>query len=311
MYETLKVLTQIQPSRNYKNIDSLNKIADYIKGRFEGIGLEVEFQEFSVSGKVYKNVIATLNPQYEKRLIVGGHYDVCGEIQGADDNASAVAGVIESARQLYQYKDELPFRIDFISFTLEEPPYFGTKNMGSYRHARYLQDDKIDVIGMINYEMIGYFTDEPDSQNYPVEAMKYIYPDTGNFIAIVSNKDSKDLLQALDCENIQKEIDAYSIVLPDSFADMTASDHLNYWDFGFKAVMVTDTAFFRNENYHTSNDTIETIDFVKMRYVVDMVVNSVRNLNVEEDLTNKGASIYRKYYKKYKEIFDKLFNSQD
>ena len=122
MYETLKYLTQIQPPRNHKNIDSLNKVADYIKSRFEDIGLEVVFQEFNVDGKVYKNVIGTINPEYDKRLIMGGHYDVCGDIQGADDNASAVAGVVESARQLQQYKDDLNFRIDFVAFTLEEPP---------------------------------------------------------------------------------------------------------------------------------------------------------------------------------------------
>ena len=206
MYETLNYLTQIQPPRNYKNIDSLNKVADYIKSRFENIGLEVEFQEYDVEGKVYKNVIATINPQYEKRLIIGGHYDVCGDIQGADDNASAIAGVIESARQLEQNKDELNFRIDFVAFTLEEPPHFGTKNMGSYKHAEYLFDNDINVIGMINYEMIGYFTDEPDSQNYPMEVMEDLYPSTGNFIAIVSNEDSIDFLNTLDYENIKKDI---------------------------------------------------------------------------------------------------------
>lgn len=278
MHETLKYLTQIQPPRNYKNIDSLNKVAEYIKNRFQDIGLDVEFQEFDIEGKGYKNVIATMNPEHEKRLIIGGHYDVCGDIQGADDNASAVAGIIESARQLQQYKDELDFRIDFVAFTLEEPPYFGTENMGSYKHAEYLFNNDINVIGMINYEMIGYFTDEPDSQNYPMETMKDFYPDTGNFIAIVCNEDSAEFLNTLDCENVKREIDAYNIILPNAFTDVTASDHLNYWGFSFKAVMVTDTAYFRNENYHTANDTIETIDFKKMRYTVDMVVNSVRNL---------------------------------
>ena len=278
MHETLKYLTQIQPPRNHTNIDSLNKVADYIKSRLEDIGLEVVFQEFNIDGKEYKNVIGTINPEYDKRLIIGGHYDVCGDIQGADDNANAIAGVIESARQLHQYKDDLSFRIDFVAFTLEEPPHFGANNMGSYKHAEYLFDNNIKVIGMINYEMIGYFTDAPDSQNYPMKAMEDLYPNTGNFIAIVSNEDSQDFLNILNCENVKKDIDAYNLVLPDAFAEITASDHLNYWGFSFKAVMVTDTAYFRNENYHTVDDTIETIDFEKMRYTVDMVVNSIRNL---------------------------------
>jgi len=280
MYEVIKYLTQINPPRNHKNIGSLNQVADYIKKRFETIGLEVSFQEFDVDGKTYKNVIATLNSQYDKRLIFGGHYDVCGNIQGADDNASAVAGIIESARQLHEHKEQLNFRIDFVSFTLEEPPYFGTQNMGSYIHAHYLKDNNIDVIGMINYEMIGYFTDAPDSQDYPFEAMKYMYPTTGNFIAVVSNESSREFLKKLDCNNVEKEIDSYDITLPDEIAGITVSDHLNYWDIGINAVMITDTAFYRNNNYHTVNDTIETIDFIKMQQSVDMIVNSVKNLKV-------------------------------
>lgn len=280
MYETLKYLTQINPPRNYKNIASLNHVAEYIKNRFETIGLEVEFQEFDVDGQTYKNVIATLNSQYDKRLIFGGHYDVCGNTQGADDNASAVAGIIESARQLYEYKEQINFRIDFVAFTLEEPPYFRTNHMGSYVHAKYLKDKNINVIGMINYEMIGYFTDEPNSQNYPVTAMKYFYPTTGNFIAIVTNNSSRDFLKSLNYKNIEKEIDSQNVILPDVLAGITLSDHLNYWDMGFDAVMVTDTAFYRNKNYHTVNDTIETINFEKMQYSVDMVVKSVRNLKV-------------------------------
>lgn len=281
MYETLKYLTQINPPRNYKNIDSLNQVADYIKNCFEVIGLEVSFQEFEVNGKLYKNVIATLNSQYDKRLIIGGHYDVCGDIQGADDNASAVAGIIESSRQLYEYKDKLNFRIDFVAYTLEEPPFFGTENMGSYQHAKYLKDNNIGVIGMINYEMIGYFTDEPDTQEYPLEAMKLMYPTIGNFIAIASNENSASFLKELDFDDIDKEIDSHNIILPDLLSYITASDHINYWKLGFKAVMVTDTAHFRNKNYHTVGDTIETIDFKKMQHSVDMVVNSVVNLNTK------------------------------
>jgi len=279
MKETLQFLTQIQPPRNFMSRQSLNAVAEYIKNRFEDYGLMVKFQEFSVSGNIYKNVIATLNPQYDKRVIVGGHYDVCGDIQGADDNASAVAGLIETARQLAYKKDELNYRIEFVAFTLEEPPYFGTENMGSFVHAKSLKDNNIDVIGMINYEMIGYFTDEPNSQNYPIEQMKLLYPSVGDFVANICNENSVSFLKELKFNNTaKKEIDSHDIVLPDMFADITASDHLNYWKMGFNAVMITDTAYFRNPNYHTKNDTIETINFEKMQYVVDMVVIGICSL---------------------------------
>lgn len=276
MKETLKYLTQIQPPRNFLNIESLNNVAAYIKNRFEQYGLTVEFQNFDVDGKTYKNIIATINPEHSKRLVIGGHYDVCGDFQGADDNASAVAGIIETARQLFPHKDNIEYRIDFVAFCLEEPPYFGTENMGSFVHAKYLKDNNIDVIGMINYEMIGYFTDEPNSQDYPIEMMKNIYSSVGNFVANVSNQNSAAFLKKLNFNNrSKKDIDAYDMVLPDKFSSITASDHLNYWEMGYDAIMITDTAHFRNPNYHTKNDTIETIDFKKMQFVVDMVANAI------------------------------------
>jgi len=281
--KTVKYLTEIQPPRNFMNIESLNHVAKYIKNRFQDYGLIVKYQEFSVDGNIYKNIIATLNPQYDKRIIVGGHYDVCGDIQGADDNASAVAGLIETARQLVSKKDKLNYRVDFVAFTLEEPPYFGTENMGSFVHAKYLKDNNIDVVGMINYEMIGFFTNEPNSQNYPIEQMKLLYPSIGNFIANVCNENSVSFLKKLKFNSgVKKDIDSYDIVLPDMFTDITASDHLNYWKMGFNAVMITDTAHFRNPNYHTKNDTIETINFEKMQFVVDMVAMGICSLTTKQ-----------------------------
>ncbi len=282
MKETVQFLTQIQPPRTYAHLTTLNRVADYIKARFEKIGLEVSFQEFEVDGNVYKNVIAVLNPQYEQTLLFGGHYDVCGEIPGADDNASAVAGIIESARQLYDYREKLPFRVEFIAYVLEEPPYFNTPQMGSYVHAQSLLDEGREIIGLINYEMIGYFSDEPGSQEYPVDEMEKIYGDIGNFIAITANPASALFLEQLNIGAMEAKLPVYEMVLPDALADITSSDHLNYWEMGFNAVMVTDTAHFRNPHYHQPTDTMETLDFEKMGYVVDAVVEAV--LKMEKEL---------------------------
>ena len=275
MKDTLRFLTQIQPPRTYEHIETLNRVADYIRNRFEDIGLEVTFQEFEVDGRSYKNVIAILNPQHDKRLLFGGHYDVCGEIPGADDNASAVAGIIESARLLYPHRDTLPFRVEFIAFVLEEPPYFDTPQMGSYIHAKSLYDAGTEVIGLINYEMIGYFSDEPGSQEYPVDGMEEIYGNVGNYIAMTANPASATFLESLDFGSIDAKLPLYEMVLPDALSDITASDHLNYWHFGFNAIMVTDTAHFRNPNYHEVSDTMETLDVEKMGYVVEAVVGAV------------------------------------
>ena len=176
MFDTLKFLTQITPPRNYKNIDSLDSVADYIYKRLSSCGLDVTFQEFQVDGKIYKNVVGSLNIHCKKTLIIGGHYDVCGDTPGADDNASAIAGLIQTTKLLSAIKDKLDFRINFVAFTLEEPPYFMTEHMGSYVYAKYLKEEKIDVIGMINYEMIGYYSTETNSQQYPWEQMEAIYP---------------------------------------------------------------------------------------------------------------------------------------
>ena len=288
MVKTLKYLTQIQPPRNYRNIDSLNNVALYLDDRFNDMGLETYFQNYVVDNNEYKNVIATLNPQYEKRLIIGAHYDVCGDFQGADDNASAVAGLIQTAKQLYSLKDILPIRIDFVCFTLEEPPYYGTENMGSYVYAKYLFDNKIDVIGMINYEMIGYFTNENVdlSKLSMFITKKQADISKGNFIAMVCNEQSQNFMSEFDFENIDKNIEYVEAMIPTPINQITASDHLNFWKFGYKAIMVTDTAHFRNPNYHTANDTLETLDVNKMQCVVNLVVESIKEMTKNKDFFN-------------------------
>ena len=280
MLETLKYLTQIQPPRNFRNIDSLNNVASYLEDRFQNIGLQTSFQSFLVDKNEYKNVIATLNPQYEKRLIIGAHYDVCGDCQGADDNASAVAGLIQTAKQLYEIKNILPIRIDFVCFTLEEPPYYGTQNMGSHVYAKYLFDNKIDVIGMINYEMIGYYTNENVdlSKLSMFITKKQADISKGNFIAMVCDEQSKDFMNEFNFEKIDKKIEYVEAMIPTPINQITASDHLNFWKFGYKAIMITDTAHFRNPNYHTQHDTLETLDIKKMYYVVDLIVESIKQM---------------------------------
>ena len=288
MVKTLKYLTQIQPPRNYRNIDSLNNVALYLDDRFNDMGLETYFQNYVVDNNEYKNVIATLNPQYEKRLIIGAHYDVCGNFQGADDNASAVAGLIQTAKQLYSLKDILPIRIDFVCFTLEEPPYFGTENMGSYVYAKYLFDNKIDVIGMINYEMIGYFTNENVdlSKLSMFITKKQADISKGNFIAMVCDEQSQEFMSEFNFEKIDKKIEYVEAMIPTPTNQITASDHLNFWKFGYKAIMVTDTAHFRNPNYHTANDTLETLDVNKMQCVVNLVVESIKEMTKNKDFFN-------------------------
>jgi Zn-dependent M28 family amino/carboxypeptidase len=279
MKETLEFLTSISPARNFKNLKSLNSVADYIYNRFLDIGLEVSFQEYTVFGITYKNVIGILNAELTKTLIIGGHYDVCGNQQGADDNASAVAGVIETAKQLKSLNFK-KYRVEFVAFTLEEPPFFNTRKMGSYIHAKSIK--KENIIGMINYEMIGYFSEEENSQKYPfllkhlIPSFKNVsFPTIGNFIGIVSNKSSESFLNSFNFSSIEKKIDCFELVIPKFLESTTASDHLNYWKFTIPAIMITDTAHFRNPNYHKKTDSLDTLNQKKMKDVIDMVVKSI------------------------------------
>ncbi len=169
----LKAITKSEGYRNHQNIQELNRVADYIHQVFNQYADSAWFQEFSVNGKVYKNVICSFGTKHSERMIIGAHYDVCGRQEGADDNASGVVGLLELARMLEH--QQLNKRVDLVAYTLEEPPYFRTEYMGSYVHAKSLVDQGVDVYGMLSVEMIGYFKDEKKSQGYPVGILSWVY----------------------------------------------------------------------------------------------------------------------------------------
>jgi hypothetical protein len=276
--ETVGFLCAVNPPRCYEHPDSLLKAADYIKKRFQDHGLRPELQEFQVEGNRYVNVVASAGPQTGSRLIVGAHYDVCGSQPGADDNASAVAGLLEIARFARQHDAELPFGIDFVAYTLEEPPNFASRRMGSHVHAESLHRQKIAVRGMICLEMIGYFSDRKKSQEYPLSMLKWFYPTTGNFIAVVGNYGSSSLMKQTARHLGATAIPVETLRAPAFLQGVDFSDHRNYWSFGYDAVMVTDTAFFRNPNYHRKTDTPDTLAFDKMAEVVKGVCWTILNM---------------------------------
>jgi Zn-dependent M28 family amino/carboxypeptidase len=279
LYNDVKALTSIRPARHYLNLQSLDKAAAYILDEFAKLGWSAEYQHYEADGRVYKNVIASYNASKKERLIIGAHYDVCGDQPGADDNASGVAGLLETARMMQEQSLKLDYRIDFVAYSLEEPPYFTTSSMGSAVHAKYLHDQRIKVKGMICYEMIGYFSDEPGSQNYPDESFRKIYPDKGNFVIIVGREGEEEFVQqAKKLMNDASPIDVQTISLPQQHPLAGLSDHRNYWKYGYKAIMIDDTSFLRNPHYHERSDTIDTLDFDKMAEVVTGVYHLAVNL---------------------------------
>jgi Zn-dependent M28 family amino/carboxypeptidase len=277
--ETVKFLVSIQPYRNFTNPASLNKAAGYIEEKFKEFGLSTEIQHFQVEGETYKNVIGSYGKDKEERIIVGAHYDVCGDQPGADDNASAVAGLLEIAQLAGNYASASKYRFDFVAYSLEEPPYFRSKKMGSYFHAKSIYDQGVTIRGMICLEMIGYFTDEKNSQRFPLPFMKMAYPSEGNFIAVVGNFSSRSLITEVVTHFKHAAIKAESLKAPALLPGVDFSDHRNYWYFGYKAVMITDTAFYRNPNYHRRGDTIDTLDFEKMGEVVKGITWTLVNMD--------------------------------
>ncbi|MCR6642776.1 MAG: M28 family peptidase [Sporocytophaga sp.] len=275
----VKVLCTTSLPRNYKNIDALNEAADYIFNEFRKNGLNPQEQKYTADGSEYKNIIGTYGPSDAPRIIIGAHYDVCLDHAGADDNASGVAGLLEIGRLLDSLKPTLKYRVDLVAYTLEEPPYFRTSNMGSAIHSKYIIENKIPFKVMICLEMIGYFSEKPKSQEYPVGILKTIYPSTGNFIAVVGRIGENSLVKNVKKFMIEgSSINVESINAPKSMVGIDFSDHLNYWNNNLPAVMVTNTSFYRNKNYHEPTDTPETLDYDKMAEVVKGVYWAVVNM---------------------------------
>lgn len=266
----LTTITKTANYRTYTNIDQLNQTAEYIKSVFNKYSDYVSFQEYTVQGQVYKNVICSFGMENSKRIILGAHYDVCGNQEGADDNASGVVGLLELARMLKGKK--LNQRLDLVAYTLEEPPYFRTEYMGSYIHAKSLVDSKAEVFGMISLEMIAYFKDEKKTQDYPLGILKLFYGSRGNYITLVKKYGAGKFTRKF-CRKYKsaKAVRTKKFAGPPALAGIDFSDHLNYWKFGFSALMLTDTSFYRNKNYHQVTDTIETLDIQRMAKVIDGV----------------------------------------
>jgi Zn-dependent M28 family amino/carboxypeptidase len=263
--------------RNFRNTTNLESTVAYIQQHFEAAGGIVTIQPFEVSETTYKNVRCHFGNSDGPKIIIGAHYDSHGNTPGADDNASGVAGLIELAYLLGAHTPEGNFEL--IAYTLEEPPFFATKYMGSHFHAEAIRDEGERIAGVIILEMIGYFTDAFGSQDYPSLLFKLIYPNRGNFIAVVGNTDQRAFTKQVKISmTADSDLSVKSINAPAGVPGIDFSDHRNYWKFGYDAVMITDTAFYRNKAYHKANDTWDRLDYEKMGQVVQGVYSAMVQL---------------------------------
>ncbi len=275
---------KITGDKGFRNIDdtaALNRTSNYIINELVKLHVPaVHLQPYEVNGKTYQNIVTSFGPEHAPRIIIGAHYDVCDNQPGADDNASGVAALLELARLLSHEKtDQWKYRIDLVAYTLEEPPSFRTKNMGSAVHAKETFDNYLHVAGMISIEMIGFYKAEKHTQHYPLGFLKWFYGSRGNYITVVKKLKSGRFTRQFT-RRFRHGDNMITKVFsgPQWIPGMDFSDHLNYWAYGWDALMITDTSFYRNSNYHEKTDRPETLDYSRMCYVVTNMFNAISGM---------------------------------
>jgi len=259
--------------------EELEAAAAYIEARFAAAGLPTRRQSYVVDGMGCANIEATVTgtSKAAELVIVGAHYDSVDDGPGADDNASGVAALLELARR---FADRHPARtIRFVAFVNEEPPYFKSEAMGSWRYAEELRQQRANVTAMLSLEAIGYYDERHGSQQYP-PPLSALYPSRGDFIAFVGNVRSMALVRR--CSATFRRHAAFrseGAALPELIAEAGWSDQWPFWRHGWKALMVSDTALFRNPHYHRPSDLPDTLDYPRMARVVEGLEAVVADLS--------------------------------
>lgn len=274
----VSVLADQIGERNTFRYSGLRKAVDYLSSQFRDLGLPVRTDTYRIDGKNMMNLETELRgtTKAQEIVLVGAHYDSVANSPGANDNASGVAAVLEIARLL---KDSHPQRtIRFVAFVNEEPPHFLTDSMGSLVYARRAKERKNKIVAMLSLETIGYYSDKPGSQQYPPPLDRF-YPDTGNFIAFVGDLGSAALVRrAIGTFRETTKFPSEGAAAPGWVMGVGWSDHWAFWQAGYHAIMVTDTALFRYPHYHEPTDTAEKLDCDRMARVVSGVRHVVEDL---------------------------------
>jgi len=271
------IASSIGPRSIYKP-ESLQKAALYIENNLKEMGYDPMSQSYTVWTKEVRNIIVYLNGAPDRPYyLLGAHYDSVSHTPGADDNASAVAVLLEVARLVAEKKSTIKQALCFVFFTLEEPPTFGTSLMGSRVFVSKAKTEAHSIKGALILEMVGYYCSEPGSQKYPPFLRSLMgYPKVGDFIGVIGDAKSKGLVKKI-MEAFKKNpsLPSYSLVVPLRGYLLPASrlsDNASFWDRGIPAVMITDTAYYRNPNYHSASDTPETLDYSMMAQLVKSIM---------------------------------------
>jgi hypothetical protein len=262
-------------ARHMGRAGSLERAADWVEQRFREVGFEGRRVGYEIGTTRVENLEFRLGEAApgEPVVLVGAHYDTVPGSPGADDNASGVAVLIELARELRARPPAGP--VWFVAFTNEEPPYFRTKDMGSVRYAEHLREQGRAVRLMVALDCVGHFADVP--QRFPLEEMATRYPKRGTFVAIIANPATAVEARAFHLEMRRRpELRAELLIAPPTVRGVDFSDHLAFWQAGVPALLVTDTAFYRNPRYHKADDEPGSLDYRRMAVLVDQLAAAVR-----------------------------------
>ena len=270
----VRILSEQFHPRSAAGPARLDAAASYVRAGLAKSGAQISEQTYDADDINARNIIARFGPAGGERVVVGAHYDSHLNTPGADDNASGVAGLIELARLLA--KAELKRPVELVAYTLEEPPYFRTAEMGSAQHARALKEHGVPVRLMLSLEMLGFYSDAAGSQKYPVSALNWVYPSRGNFIGVIGRFNDMAHTRRVKAAMLgATSLPVVSMNAPPLLAGVDFSDHLNYWDEGYPALMITDTSFYRNPHYHQATDTADKLDYRRMAQAVQAVYAAV------------------------------------
>jgi len=268
--------------RNVERPEGLERSLVYLTQQLKEIGLDAKRQTYKVRGVEVANLEAEIKgaARADEIVIVGAHYDSVADSPAANDNGSGVAAVLDMARALYDAKPDRTIR--FVFFVNEEPPFFHSADMGSLVYAKRSKERGEKIVAMLSMETIGFYSDEAGSQKYPSSFDRF-FPSKGNFVAIVGDVKSQALVERVTTEfRNQAKFPSQAISAPAQVSGIGSSDQWSFWQCGYPAIMVTDTAMFRYPHYHTDHDTPDKLDYDRMSRVVGGMTDVVKKLaNVE------------------------------
>ncbi len=268
--------------RNVERYPALRAAADYLEESLGKTGLHTRREGYEFNGQLCENIEAELPGTSGGIVVVGAHYDSVFGSPGANDNGSGVAALLALARHFAGKPSAKTLR--FVAFVNEEPFAFQSHRMGSWIYAEQCRARGDRIRGMLSLETIGYYSNDPGSQKYPLPGLGAIYPSTGNFVAFVGNVASRALVRrALGSFRAQATLPSEGAALPGNVPGVGWSDHWAFWDHGYPALMVTDTAPFRYPHYHRASDTPEQLDYDSMARVVAGLEHVIADLADAKD----------------------------